>query len=129
MRHSEAWRLEAVGDIHLAKQQLVNPTYDADSYDEMPQYKWNENFSADSFGIAIETANAGYWNNTKAVVCQRVGMPFTYSGFAHYSTRRLRRQVSLSHFPSRYWILKIAIASLVVGKIVLPIYYSILKSN
>ena len=112
MRHSEAWRLDAIGDIALGKEQLVNPNYDADSYDEMPQYYWNDNFSADSFGVAIESANAGYWNNTKAVVCQRVGMPFTYSGFAHYSTRRLRRQVSLSPSPSRYWMLKIPIESL-----------------
>ena len=93
MRHCEAWRLDAMADATLERDNFASTRYDDDIYDDLPTYTWGPQFSLFEFDLEIENANLEYWTSTKAAICRKLSLPTALSGFSDYATRRLRRQV------------------------------------
>ncbi|KAG8527414.1 uncharacterized protein KY384_007566 [Bacidia gigantensis] len=94
MRNCEAWRLNAIEHITVTKNSFASTEYDSDVYEDVPKYEWDASFEPRSYAEAIDDANNRVlWSNTKAAICNKLMIDLTWSGFADYATRRLRRQV------------------------------------
>ena len=93
MRHCEAWRLDACGEIALEEDSFANVAYDDAVYDDLPTYVWGPSFSDKDFADAIDFANGELWTRTKIAICRRLSFPIVLSGFPDYATRRVRRQI------------------------------------
>ena len=81
MRHCEVWRLHALGQARLIGS--VNATslaYDPRTYDDFPDYPWDETFSIDTLETEIETDNNRLWGNVKKAICYKLGIPFASAG-------------------------------------------------
>ena len=81
MRHSEVWRLHALGQARLIDPaNTTNLAYDPETYDHFPNYIWDESFSIDALETDIETYNNRLWVNVKKAICHKLGLPFRSFG-------------------------------------------------
>ena len=93
MRHCEAWRLHARGEIKLVFDGTSNTTDDLASYDDSLIYDWCSSFSVDDLAQCIDDSNNNVWRDTKIAICCKLNVDFREYGYGGYSTRRVRRQI------------------------------------
>lgn len=81
MRHCEAWKMHARGDATLdLLESQTSMVYDADTYDDIPTYVWNENFSVDELESAILRYNDRLWTLVRTSICAKLGIPTRMTG-------------------------------------------------
>ena len=81
MRHYEVWKLHALGQARLmGPANTTSLSYDPRTYDDSPDYSWDEDFSIDDLETEIKTANDRLWDNVKKAICYKLGIPFTSAG-------------------------------------------------
>lgn len=72
MRHCEAWRLDAVGYAKFDHEDADIITYDLDSYDDLPTYKWNSQFQLQHLPGIIENHHNELFDNLKEAITVRL---------------------------------------------------------
>ncbi|KAI9842648.1 MAG: hypothetical protein M1837_007015 [Sclerophora amabilis] len=93
MRHCEAWRLDAAGEAVLDRTSVSSTMYDLDTYDDLPGYRWDEDFKTDDFIREIENHHHELFYRQRSIICSRLNIGLRQSGWRDYFTRRLRRIV------------------------------------
>lgn len=87
MRHCEAWRLHARGEATLdLPDSQTSIAYDADTYDHIPTYVWDEEFRIHELEGAIEHYNNILWANVRAAICGKLGIPTRVNGCESHSS-------------------------------------------
>ena len=79
MRYCEAWRLHALGEAKLYGR-ATSIAYDPATYDDIPDYVWNETFTVDHLEGLIESHNNKLWENVRTAICDKLGIPFSPTG-------------------------------------------------
>ena len=81
MRHCEAWKMHARGEATLDLPEFqASVVYDADTYDDIPTYVWDENFSANELENAILRYNDNLWTLVRESICAKLGIPARMTG-------------------------------------------------
>ena len=81
MRHCEVWRLHALGQARLiGPGNRISLVYDPRTYDDFPDYSWDEEFNIDTLEAEIERNNNRLWGKVRTAICYKLGIPFTPSG-------------------------------------------------
>lgn len=81
IRHCEAWKLHARGDAVLDLQDsTTSMEYDAETYDDIPYYQWDENFRTGDLESSIELYNNILWAKVRAAICGKLGIPTRNNG-------------------------------------------------
>ena len=81
MRHCEVWRLHALGQARLiGPANTTSLAYDPRTYNDFPDYPWDEHFSIDALETEIERDNNKLWSNVKKAICYKLGIHFTSVG-------------------------------------------------
>ena len=61
--------------------------YDPNGYDDVPEYKWDNNFSAKMFAEAIDEHNNTLFENLKHSVCQNLGIGYQRTGCKFFQAK------------------------------------------
>ena len=81
MRHCEAWRLHVRGEATLlGPANSTSLAYDPKTYDDCPDYLWNEDFDIEELEADIESYNNDLWRNVQKAICHKLGIPFRSTG-------------------------------------------------
>lgn len=56
----------------LDMNQTASLAYDSDTYDDFPNYKWDERFNVDIFAENIDTHNIELWAKVKEAICGKL---------------------------------------------------------
>jgi len=64
----------------LDMNQTASLAYDTETYDDFPNYDWNENFDIDGFARTIENYNENIWTSVKDAICGKLGINSRRSG-------------------------------------------------
>ena len=80
-RHCEAWRLHALGEAILdGPDNSTSMTYDPETYDDFPDYVWDETFRIDDLERTIEGCNNDLWSDVQTAICEKLGIPLRTTG-------------------------------------------------
>ena len=79
--HVVAWHSELKIVISsLDRIELTSTVYDPDTYDDTPQYVWDEGFRADVFARRIDTDNDKLFGDLRRAICDKLQIPYQQSG-------------------------------------------------
>ena len=81
MRHCELRRWHTSGQARMRGP--VNSTslaYDPRTYDDFPDYLWDQDFTIDDLENQIELSNNELWGNVKRAICYKLGISFSSAG-------------------------------------------------
>ncbi|KAL8640619.1 MAG: hypothetical protein Q9226_008726, partial [Calogaya cf. arnoldii] len=98
MRHCEAWRLDAIGNVKLERDSFASISYD-DTYDGMPAYHWGPHATPfEYFQTELtEHNNRLFWILRKAIA-EKLNIGPRDGRYVDYLTRRIRRLVADGDF-------------------------------
>ena len=64
----------------MNRSQLASTVYDADTYDDSPQYNWGAGFKVEDFAKEIDDHNGKLFGDLRQAICDRLGIGFQRSG-------------------------------------------------
>jgi len=100
LRHEAVWRFEQQDLVTIDYDSLASVAYDGDTYDDLPKYKWNKNFSPEDYGKQVDAHNGTLFSEFLDLLAIGIyGQPQDYWSrtrieprqLKDYLTRRIRR--------------------------------------
>lgn len=64
----------------LDETSFASTVYDAETYDDLPTYTWNESLDLDSFVREIDLGNDRLFGCLRTAICEKLGIDFRLQG-------------------------------------------------
>lgn len=73
-RHSEAWRRYVRHEALFNTGEIDSPTYDSNTYEDLPNYFWDQDFDLGQVARSIDECNDDIFNSVKIAICEKLGI-------------------------------------------------------